>query len=163
MLRYDALGQQVKQLEAERDALKARIDSVEAERDAAVTRADAAERARADAATVHPAAVAARVKLEREAGAILIGADGKPVDVSAMSDRAIRVAVVKRADGFDCDEQKKSDVYVEARYDAVVGRPNPLAGLVPAGAVRSDADDLPDPEAAQRAMIERTRNASKVK
>lgn len=152
-------------LEAERDIAVKRADKLEAERDAAVVRADAADaavKARADAA-VDPTLVAARVKLEREAGAILV-TDGKPEDVSALSDHAIRVAVVKRADGIDV--AAKSPTYVEARYDAVLERPNPLAGLAAVVASRVDARDvasLPDPEAARAKMQADTDNASKVK
>lgn len=149
--------------EAELAAARTRIAALEGERDAERTRADAAERARTDAATAQPEQVRARVKLERDAAAWL-HTDGKPDDLSAMTDRAIKVAVVKRADNFDVPADKP-DAYVDARFDAVVGRPNPLAGLVSAAVAGRRAVDpaleIPDADAAAARMRADTDNAWK--
>lgn len=148
--------------EAELDTARTRIAALEGERDAERTRADAAERARNDAATAQPEQVRARVKLERDAAAWL-HTDGKPDDLSTLSDRAIKCAVVKRADNFDVPSDKP-DAYVDARFDAVVGRPNPLAGLVSAavtGRRPTDALEIPDADAAAARMRADTDNAWK--
>lgn len=80
------------------------------------TRADAAEqsikttveKAKLDADLALGEAVRTRVVLETHANRIL-GAtdkDGKPIDRSALDDRAIKVAIIKHVDGLDVDAAK---------------------------------------------------------
>lgn len=143
--------------EEKKDA-RARLDRAIAQRDAAIARAKAAE------ASVS-ARVRARVALERRASEAL-RSDGKEPDLSAMTDRQIMASVVKRVDGVDLGADK-SDVYVQARYDAAIERVGQSAtalGTLRRNAAETARADHTDPEAAARAaMAERTRNAWKAK
>lgn len=149
--------------EAERDAEKARADKLEADRDAQKERADKAEKSRTDEAAALPALVRARVDLETKAAPVL-GAD---VKLDAMSDREIRVAVIKAV----CDVEvpaDKSDEYVSARYDGAIEQASrALGSLVAARSVAAPflgatrADDVPDEEEAAARMRARSLNAWK--
>lgn len=136
--------------------MKRRADKAEGERDAEKVRADNAEKERKDAVDLTPTRVRERVELETRALAIL----GKDTDLSKMSDREVRVAVVKRVDGADIDD-KRSDDYVSARYDSALERAQradaaigDARALIVAG--RQDASGDPEVAARQR-MVERNR------
>ena len=138
-------------------AERKRADTLEAERDALKAQLDAAEKARKDAADSFSSQVRARVDLEGAARQVL-GADA---DLAAMTDREIRVAVVKKTDGVEVPAEK-SDDYVTARYDAAIERAGKAAAAL--GNVRTIAEagrqDAGDPEtAARQKMIERNRTA----
>lgn len=83
----------------------------------ATARADAAEKARTDAADTFAARVAARVKLEAAASKIL----GDEVSLTDMSDRAIKVAVVKRVDSVELTDAHV-DAHVDGRFDSALER-----------------------------------------
>lgn len=126
--------------EAERDAAKAdasaaraeRNDSetaavakARAERDQAVAKADAAkadlEAMRSDVAGAEKSIgsrVADRVALELKAREVL----GKDVAVKDMSDRDIKVAVIRKVDASAEVDGQKSIEYVNARFDAACDR-----------------------------------------
>lgn len=103
-------------------------DTAQAERDTAVNTAKKAEQMRLDGERDAMSRARARVTLENSAAKILTedgkpaptftvdGADGKPV---AMTDTAIRRAVVAKLTGKEIPADK-SDAYVEARYDAEI-------------------------------------------
>lgn len=104
-----------------------------------------AEKLRTDAAADLTTQVAARVKLETIANAILgaVDKDNKPIDRSALSNRDIKVAVVKHVDSVDIAADRH-DAYVEARFDGAVERQAAAADSVAAtrqtiiGAPRAD-------------------------
>lgn len=95
------------------------------------TRADAAEqatkdaaiKAKADAATDMAVAVKARVTLESQANLVLGAADaeGKPVDRSALSDRDIKIAVIKHVDGLEIAAEKP-ELFVDGVFEGAVSR-----------------------------------------
>lgn len=93
---------------------KVRADRAEAERDAALADKARIEKERTDSAGLVASQVKARVDLEVKASKI-IG------DVSTMSDRAIKVAVVEKLDGVKLDDAKSED-YVAARFDVAIER-----------------------------------------
>lgn len=113
---------------ARADAAQADVTALQGRLAAETARADALQAdlaTRLDAAAQIPALVAARVKLEREAGPHL---DGQ--DVTAMTDGDIMRAVVKRVDNFD--------VPADAHPAYLLGRYEPaLARATAAGAARS--------------------------
>jgi hypothetical protein len=148
--------------EGERDAATKRADALEAERDSEKKRADAAEKARTDSAVDMPALVAARVALVETAHKVL-RTDGKPDDLSKMSDRAIKVAFVEKVDG-DKIPAEKSDDYVDAyfasaskRADAAASRLAQVRTVIDGGA-RVDTSD--DPETAARLKMEADNRAA---
>jgi hypothetical protein len=111
--RKDAADALVVELKATKEAL----EKATARADAAEDKAKKAEAARADA--VEPkkvqAAVQARVALERSAGAVL----GKKAKLDSLTDEEVRAAVLKKL----CPDLKldgKSEVYVQARFDAAL-------------------------------------------
>lgn len=129
----DAAAQKARADKAEQDlaASTKRADALELERDEAnrnlkveAARADKAEanakadveKARLDASTDADARVNAKVALVVKATEILGSGD-----YASMSDRAIKVAVVKHVDGIELDE-KRSDEYVDATYDGSLMR-----------------------------------------
>jgi len=93
-------------------ATKARADKAEAERDAAVIERTRFEKERSDAAEAVAGKVRDRVKLEVQAAKFI-------EDAAKLSDREIKVAVVKKLDGVDIAADK-SDDYVAARFDVAV-------------------------------------------
>jgi hypothetical protein len=121
-------------------------------------RADQAESARNDSDKSIGDKVRARVSLETKAANIL-GAD-----VTAMSDRDIKVAVVKKVDNAEISNER-SDEYVAARFDSCVERAIKGGEALNAARVTVDSGkkDAPvDAEATARArMLERSRNAYK--
>ena len=122
---YEVTEQVAQALDKEREAQAAREKTMKADADKATARADQAEgdlakerAARKDAED--PAKlrekIAARVALEQVAAKHL-GADAK---LDAMSDREVKVAVIKKLAGADLGADR-SDDYVAARFDAAVG------------------------------------------
>lgn len=135
--------------EKERDAQKARADAATAERDSHKERADKSDKARTDAESAQPARIKARVALEGGARSILDAEDCK--DLDAKSDREIKLAVIKHVTDADCDVDakgtKRSDAYVDARYDAAVERASESSDtfreaneLIEEGRTRADGD-----------------------
>lgn len=116
------MNEELERLKAAVAALTTRAEKAEQALVAQTARADAAEaevRTRTDAATQIPALVAARVKLEREAGKLLpeFRCDGA-------SDADIQRAVIKLVDNEDLakDGTQAHPIYLQARYDAAVKR-----------------------------------------
>lgn len=145
---------------AETDAKTAKDAQAAAEgqRDAEKARADKAEKARTDAAAAGPEAVRSRVALERVAAPIL----GETVDLTKMSDRQVKVAVVLKVDALDCsDEKKYVDAYVDARYDAAAPRAGKATAALDAArtaaVVAGGGDVTFDSAAAERAASEKNR------
>ena len=97
----------------------------------AVARADAAEaevkrlrKARLDSADVRRL-VRERTQLERLASPFLEREereDGESFDLSDLSDREVKVAVIKAVERKDCSDKKFSDDYIAARFDSIVER-----------------------------------------
>ena len=153
----DATKNTIAKLEAERDAEKSRADAAVAK---AATDLAAAEKARKDAEDGFAGRVAARVLIEGQAHAVL-GPDEKGRrDFATLSDRAIKVAVIKKVDAFDCPADKP-DAYVDARFDVAVSRV--AAGLTANDAARAALgvahkdDGAPDGDA-EKAALAKLRN-----
>lgn len=138
------LTKRADQAEGDRDTLKSRLEKVEAERK--------------DAADNLPIKIRERVTLETQAAPFL----EKDTDVSKLTDRGIREAVIKRLD--NADMAGKSDDYVTARYDRaieVAGTEVEVLGKAreaATGSLREDAK--PD---ARAEMIRDQQNAWKTK
>jgi hypothetical protein len=162
----DEAQKQRDQAQVQAQAEKQRADKAEGERDAQKARADAAEKARTDS-SIEPQ-VRARVMLETKASPVLGGdfkfkrEDGSEVDVAAMTDREIKLAVVKRIDNEDVPKDK-SDDYVTARYDSAIARAQRAdASVDRARLVTGSTGSAGDTEAvARQKMIEHNRNAYK--
>jgi hypothetical protein len=146
--------------QAEKDCVdaRARADKAEGERDAAKAAELAANKARQDAADAIESRVEARLALRGKAAGVL----GASFKFDGLTDREVKVAVIKKLDGDDVAAER-SDDYVDGRFDACVARGsaatlgNPDADA-PAG---KRADAASAEEAARQRMIERTRNAYK--
>lgn len=116
--------------EAELRVEHARADKLEGERDAAKSRADAADKARTDAAAGEGLRVRARVDLVTKSTKVLgdavTRADGTEVKTDSLTDREIKLAVIKHVTDADCSVDSagkpRSDEYVDARYDAAIER-----------------------------------------
>lgn len=114
--------------------LQKRYDTVTAERDDLKDQRDKAVKARTDAEAAVPGRVKARVQLETKAleilGAHFDGADDEGDEPAqkfdGKSDREIKLLVIKHVTDADCDVDasgaKRSDEYVNARYDAACER-----------------------------------------
>jgi hypothetical protein len=136
--KMDELQQKLEAAHTEIGSLKAKLDTAEKERDEArlaahdakkaleteKVRADAAEaakqaaeeQARKDADDMFNARVDARVELLAEVHTLgLKGADGQPVELKKMDERAIKVAVVKHLDGEEIGD-KESLEFVNGMY-----------------------------------------------
>lgn len=168
-----ALGAANEKVGAEKsraDAAEARVeeltkDKAKLEGDLAGerARADAAETARKDAADSFADRVAARVKLQAAAARVL-GAD---VQLDDLSDRAIKVAVVKRVDGIELTDAH-ADAHVEGRYESALERADKATEsladaqkIIEAG--RKDASGNADAEkVAAENMKKRSQNAWKL-
>jgi hypothetical protein len=109
----------------------ARFDALTAERDDLKDRLAKADKARTDAEAGVPMRIKARVALETAAREILGRTDAEDGESSEAkfddkSDREIKLAVIKHVTDADCDVDssgaKRSDEYVNARYDAAVER-----------------------------------------
>lgn len=134
--------------------LSARADKAEAERDSERAARELADKARADEAERLPQLVKARVALETKAIQAL-GADAK---LDGMSDRDIRMAVVKKLDKVEI-EATRSDDYVTAYFDSAVERA--LRSDAANASLRSVADapraDVADAKSARDKMINSNR------
>lgn len=129
---------------------KTRADTAEGARDGEKVRADKAEAARNDAMNGIDARVQARVDLVAQAKAA-----GVEVP-SGMTDRAVKVALIKKVDRLDVDD-KRSDDYVTGLYESAVSRLDSarknLGDARPSTTpTRTDDNDVP-PEIAARAKM----------
>jgi chromosome segregation ATPase len=121
--RADAADAKAGDLQKRHDASAAQLESAKEE-------LAAAKKARTDAESALPLRVRARVELETKAREILGRTDsedeGAEPKFDAMSDRELKLAVVKHVTDADCDVDakgaKRSDEYVNARYDAAIER-----------------------------------------
>jgi hypothetical protein len=155
--RLDAAGEEILTIEDEIETMKIKIAgkeySTEAEAQAAITaleaRADAAEaqnKTLTETVARHDAE-AAKVKrsaLEASAKKVL----GETFDASKLSDREVRVAVIKRADSA-FDDKDRDDVYVEARFDATLATSSKATAVIDAlnsakPETRADQASAPD-------------------
>jgi hypothetical protein len=144
--------------EKARDTEKQRADKAEADRDIFKSRFDEAEKQRKDAVDGSPGKVRARVALETAAIRVLGGkikrADGVEIEVAAAADRELKLAVIKHVENVDCDVdpagQKRSDVYVDARYDAAIERAGKSAETFQHANAVIDAARAQTPPAIQR-------------
>jgi len=107
------LDEQIKGVASERDEAKAASEQVQAKLDEANAELEKLKAERTDEAI--QAAAKARVALERTASRVL----GDDAELDGKTDREIREAVVQAVHA-DADLADKSDVYVEARFDAAV-------------------------------------------
>lgn len=110
--------------------MQTRFDALQAALDNAKEKLTAADKARTDAETAVPGKVKARVQLVTKAHEILGRTDADADDgdegdgpdrFDAMSDREIKLAVIKQVTDFDVPADK-SETYVDARYDAACER-----------------------------------------
>lgn len=105
--------EQVNDLNAKLEEAKAEVETATAKADEAKAEIERLNEQYSDEAIRD--AAKARVALERSATKVL----GDDADMSGMTEREIREAVCKKVhDGLDLSE--KSDVYVEARFDAAL-------------------------------------------
>ena len=144
--------------------MQKRLDSITAERDGLKAKVDAhpaeLEKVRKDAADIVTANVKARVDL-------LQTATGFRIDKAEdMSDKEIKVAVVKAVRGDSFDPEGKSDAYIDAAFDLAKDdkRNDAMADqrkkLNPPPAVRTDEEDGSSASARER-MIENQAKAYK--
>lgn len=114
---------------ADEDKTKAEIDAQNARKDAEKAQSDV-EKVRADALDAVAAAkveakaeAKVRTELEATANAVLGSADkdGVAVDRTALTDKEIKVAVIKHVDGDDLDETKP-DLYIDGVFEGAVKR-----------------------------------------
>lgn len=107
------LDESVADLGTKLDEAKKEVETAQAKADEAKAEVDRLNEKYSDEAIRE--AAKARVALERTASKVL----GDDADMGEMTDREIREAVCKKVhDGLDLSE--KSDVYVEARFDAAL-------------------------------------------
>lgn len=154
---------------ARADLAEANLATAQAATAAAAARADGAEAAlatekaaRTDAAAALPALVKSRVALELAASTVL-GEAFKP----EMSDRDIKVAVVKKVDGEDVAADAH-DAYVQGRFDSARKRADKGADALASAqeviaAGRVDAGSQDDEKAARERMKAASRDAYKAK
>jgi hypothetical protein len=119
---------------ARADAEKMRADRAEAAFGAEKARADAAEvkateKARSDGAAAFDARVDARVKIFEAANRVLGAADdkGQSIDRTGLSDRDIKVQIIKHVDGIDVTTHQAAqgihfDAYVDGVYSGALDR-----------------------------------------
>lgn len=148
-------------IDAETAALRARADALEAEAKqakdaaaAATARADAAEAARKDSddPTKIAKAVAARLDLERKAGAVL----GASVALDALTDAEIMTQVVTKALPSMADKLKAAEpAYLAAAFDVATASHKPAPSDKVAGARTDTAGGgaRTDAETARQKMI----------
>lgn len=120
-------------------AANSRADKAEGERDANKSRLDALEKARKDESDGIGKRVQARVSLERVAAATLTEDDVKRLD--KMTDREVKVAVIKRVDAIDI-EPTRTDDYVEGFYASAASRAQ--AGAADNAHARGAVGAVPD-------------------
>lgn len=161
--------QHVSHIEKERDAAQARCDAAEAEHkkatDALEAKFDAADaelkKVKADlAAATDPKAIDARVTARASLLTTASAACGSEFKSDGLSDREIRIAVIRTDSAFkDFDGKDKSDDYVAALYDSVSSRVTRKDGVdsvvdkIRTYQQRSDAGE--SPEAKARAEMEK--------
>lgn len=122
-----------------------KLATLQGERDALQTQADTADKERTDALLNIEPRVRARVALIAQVAKHVEG------DLTALSDRALKVAAVKKLDGVDI-AATEPDTYVNGYFAAAINRADAAAKA--AGDVRTDAanatktDAQPDPRAA---------------
>ncbi len=144
--------------QAEISKLEARADAAEAQ---AKTLTETVARHDAEAAKVE------RTALEASARKVLGEAFAFAKDGVPLSDREIRVAVIKRADS-SFDDKDRPDVYVTARYDATLSTSSKATAVIEAlntPPVKRDdakADDSPAALAQSRIEAARKRGVSVV-
>lgn len=136
------LDEQVGTLTSERDEAKTEAETAKAKADEAAAELEKVKASHTDEAIRD--AAKARVALERTAAKVL----GDDADVGDLSDREIREKVVGTVhDGIDLTD--KSDVYVEARFDAAVSlhESNAVAEQRKAATPKADGSGQADPRA----------------
>lgn len=122
-----ALNTEKTRADAAISAEKARADAADASAKAAL------EKSKLDAVTDLAAAVKTRVSLETQANRILGASDkdGKVIDRSTLSDRDLKVAVIKHVDGFDV-ALDKVEAYVDGVYEGALLRSTSVSTSVAA-------------------------------
>lgn len=105
-------------LEAEKKSAIDSLDAANAKAEALEEKVTALEAAKSeDAVNEFNTAVAARVKLEKEAGSVL----GAEVSLDGLTDKEIKVKVIAATSKVNLDD--KSDAYIDARYDMSLEAP----------------------------------------
>lgn len=147
-IRADAAEKTLATTKTDLDAMTAKLAAVTAE----VT---ALKQAHQDAISGEPARIRARVALEGVAVRVLDEADrGK---IPTLTDREIKVAVVKKIDSLDLAADK-SDVYVDAYFDSASKRADAADASLEAGRRGGGSEPPRSTEAqARQDMIERNR------
>lgn len=109
--------------EAEAAASNAQSEAAAAQTTAADAKAQA-EKAIKDANDAVEHRVDARVKLLTDANAVLGSVDdkGQKIDRLKMSDREIKLAIIKRVDGVEVPETETRAVYIDALLDGAIAR-----------------------------------------
>ena len=155
--------------ERERDALKTRKNALDTELATAKELAVKAESARKDIADGRDAFVSARVALLTAVAPVLRTDAGEPMNCMKMSDREIKLALIKHVTDSDCDTnpktgKKASDDYVDARYDAAIEQASNSADTFRATndhieGLRSEGTSRKDVDSAYDAMVKANRAA----
>lgn len=146
---------------------KARADKAEADRDVAADKTKVeAERADKADASINDR-VNALAKLRADAAAILPDDEDKGASrFDEMSDREIKVAVIKTVTGFEITDTH-TDVYVDGRFDGAVAQAakadDAMSNVRQGVEVSRTAVADSDPAAAQKRMTQRHADASKGK
>jgi hypothetical protein len=158
---------------ARADAAETRAATAEGELASAKKQVEQLQAAHTDSSTKLPEMVRARVALVAAASAVLprkdgktIGADGKALDLYALSEREVKVAVVKHVDREDVAADKH-DAFVDAWYEGAIKRAATsaaaLGGARPAlvhGDAADDSDGLdPDEVGDSPGLFEEERKA----
>lgn len=169
-MRADAAEKRASEAETRAETERKRADAAEVAAHDAKKNAEALERQRADAASKFDTAVVERVALVAAAATVL-RTDNKPDDVSKLDNRAIKVAMVKRIDGFDI-EAGRSDDFVDAMYISASKRADAAAkalgdvnrnanGGGNGGAPREDAEVDPETAAKNKMIADNAAAAKK--
>jgi hypothetical protein len=152
------------EMTVDRDAQRKRADTAEATAESLRKDTDAANKARKDAEDTFNARVQARADLLAVAAKYL-RTDDKADDVTKLSDKDIKIAIVKRVDGDDLTG--KSDDWVSAACEGAIKRAERGAGALAdvaqvANSGRNDATTNEDAEIkAKREMDSRRVDAHK--
>lgn len=136
--------------------LQSKIDSVTAERDTA--KAELEKMQKIDHAQAIADGVKARSELVSKAGKVL-DAETK---VDSMSDKDIKVAVIKKVHA-DADLEGKSDDYINARFDAAieVSKVSAESMIDSREKLKQEEGNVVDASKARQNMIDRLQNAWK--
>lgn len=147
---------------------KADNDKLTAERDVEKERADKAEKARTDADDGMGDRVKGRVKLVTDAHLIIEDKDDEgAARFDGMTDREVKVVVIKTVQGFECTDAH-NDAYVDVRHELAVEQSDKSDKALEdvrsrTELTREDAGDEDKEDAARKRMLAAHKDAHKGK